>query len=170
MEEKTIVVEKTEEKATAPQAETSTVTNDDAEARIAQLEADKAKLITENANYKLGILKAKGKKQDEDFEEETEEERIARIVQEKLTQTKISQIDSEKEELLKKLAKENKELKLAQLNKTNTPPASIGTHSEAPGVQDTLVTPEQLAAFKKMGWDDKDIERYKANLRKYGGR
>ncbi len=61
--------------------------------------------------------------------------------------------------------KENKEAKLALANKTGTP-SSIGSHTESKVVGDTLVTPEQIAAFKARGWDDKKIERYKKNLLK----
>ena len=60
-----------------------------------------------------------------------------------------------------------KELKLANLNKTNMPPASQGGHSEGQPVRSTAVTSEQLAAFKARGWSDKDIERYKKNLQRY---
>lgn len=140
--------------------------NEDVEAKIAALEADKAKAIEEAANWKVAALKAKSK---EVLEDESEEERISRIVNEKLSATKIAAIDNEKEALLKKLAKENKELKLANANKTGTP-VSTGTHSEGQVVKDTLVTSEQMAAFKTRGWSDKDIERYKKNLQKYGTR
>lgn len=136
----------------------------EAEERIKTLEAEKAKAIEESANYKLAFLKEKNKKDLPDFEE-SEEERIARIVQQTLSETKIAQIDAEKEALLKQTLKENRELKLAQLNK-GTPPASIGTHSEGTPVTDTLVTNQQMEAFKARGWSDKDIERYKKNLLK----
>ncbi len=138
---------------------------DDAEARIAALESEKATLIQNEANYKIAFLKEKSKNREPD-PDETDEERIRRITREELSQNKISQIDAEKETLLKKLARENKELKLAQLNKTDIP-ASTTTHTEGQKVVDTLVTPEQLLAFKAKGWTDKDIERYKKNLVKY---
>lgn len=143
-------------------------TAEDAEARIAALEAEKATLIQNEANYKIAYLKEKSKNKDPD-PDETEDDRIRRITREELAQTRISQIDSEKEALLKKTLKENKELKLAQLNKTDIP-ASTTTHTEGQKVTDTLVTPEQLLAFKAKGWTDKDIERYKKNLVRYGGR
>jgi hypothetical protein len=142
-------------------------TQEDYEAKIAALDADKAKAIEEAANWKVAALKNKGKLPDTD---ESEEERIARIVAEKLSTNKVEAIDTEKDALLKKMAKENKELKLANLNKTNMPPASIGSHSEAQPVKDTVITQEQLDAFKKRGWTEKDIERYKKNLGRYGGR
>jgi hypothetical protein len=161
---------KTEETVATPTVdEGSTTTQEDAEARIAVLEAERNKAIEEAANYKLGMLKAKGKIKEDFDDEETEDERIERIVQEKLSATKIAQIDTEKEVLLKKLAKENKELKLAFSNKTSVA-TSVGSHSESRSVTDTSVTPEQLAAFKSRGWSEKDIENYKKNLRKYGGR
>lgn len=151
--------------AAEEKVETTSTTEVDAEARIAELELERDKAIIEAANYKLGMLKAKGKAT-ESFDGETEEERIARIVSEKLSETKIAQIDVEKESLLKKIAKENKELKLALLNKNKEPSAMLGTHNESQAVRDTAITPEQMAAFKRMGWSEKEIERYKKNLQK----
>lgn len=168
MEEEKNSVNTNESAETHEVEEGSTTTQEDAESRIAVLEAEKAKAIEEAANYKIGMLKAKGKLK-EDFDDESEDERIARIVSEKLSETKIAQIDLEKETLLKKLAKENKELKLAISNKTPVA-TSIGSHSESKSVTDTSVTPEQLAAFKARGWSDKEIENYKKNLRRYSGR
>lgn len=154
----TIAPEDKDKKVIAP--------TDDAEARIAALEDEKATLIANEANYKIAYLKEKSKNKEPEDLDETEEERIRRIANEELSKKRISEIDKEKEELLKKTLKENKELKLAQLNKTDIP-ASTTTHTEGQKVTDTLVTPEQLAAFKAKGWTDKDIERYKKNLVRY---
>ncbi len=165
--------DKTVEANGSPAVENNTVTpteaKGEAELYIAQLEDQRNKAIEEAANYKLGMLKAKGKATG-DYDDETEDERIARIVSEKLAETKIAQIDQAKEDYYKKLARENAELKLASLNKTNIPPAAMGTHSESVGVTDTLVTPEQIAAFKARGWTDKDIEKYKRNYQRQVGR
>lgn len=163
IEKKAIVVE-----PVAPPVTPPVITESEDEKRIKQLEKDKADLIVESSNYKMAFLKEKSKKESD--LEETEEERVRRITLETIASTKVAQIDAEKEALLKKLAKENSELKLAQLNKTTNPPATIGSHNEGQEVKDTLVTPEQLAAFKAKGWTDKDIERYKKNLQKYGTR
>lgn len=166
MDEETNKPVKTTDTAGGQEGEgTSTPTIEDTEARFAELEAEKNKAIEEAANWKIAALKSK-KVTREDFEDETEDERIARIVSEKLAETKIAQIDAEKEALLRQTLKENKELKLAHLNKTDAP-ASMGTHSEGVGVKDTLVTPDQISAFKARGWSDKDIERYKKNLKRY---
>lgn len=143
---------------------------DDNEAKIAALEAEKATLIEESANYKVAYLKEKSKnKNTEPDPDEDEDDRIRRIANEELSKKRILEIDKEMEALLKKTLSENKELKLAHLNKTDIP-ASTTTHTEGQKVTDTLVTPEQLAAFKAKGWSDKDIERYKKNLVRYGGR
>ncbi len=145
--------------AAAPEVE-------DLGAKVQALEAEKAKLIEESANYKLGMLKAKAQIRDED---EDDDDRLRRIAREEVANSRLSQIAAEQDLIIQKALKENKELKLAQLNKTG-PAASTGAHSESEPVKDTLVTQEQMAAFKKMGWSDKDIERYKKNYLKYGAR
>jgi hypothetical protein len=147
----------------APQ-ETVTAT-DDAEARIAALEDEKATLIQNEANYKIAYLKEKSKNREPD-PDESEEEKIRRITTETIANSRLADIAREQDSIIQKALKENKELKLAQLNKTDIP-ASTTTHTEGQRVTDTLVTPEQMLAFKAKGWSDKDIERYKKNLVKY---
>ena len=143
------------------------VTIDDTEAKIAALETEKAKLIEETANWKLAALKAKGKA--ESFEDDDDESRMRRIAQETLANSRLVEIANEQDVIIRKALKENRELKLARLNKPE-PPAAVGTHNESTPVRDTLVTPEQMSAFKARGWSDKDIERYKKNLLRYSGR
>ncbi len=142
---------------------------EDAEARIAALEQEKAKLIEEGANWKVAALKYKSKAKDEGLDDEDEDEKVRRIVDERLANSRLAEIAREQDAIIQKALKENKELKLAHLNKT-TPPATMGTHSEGTPVKDTLVTADQITAFKSRGWSDKDIERYKKNLLKYGTR
>lgn len=159
-----------EKKATETIAETiapqETVTaTDDAEARIAALEDEKATLIQNEANYKIAYLKEKSKNREPD-PDESEEEKIRRITTETIANSRLADIAREQDSIIQKALKENKELKLAQLNKTDIP-ASTTTHTEGQRVTDTLVTPEQMLAFKAKGWSDKDIERYKKNLVKY---
>lgn len=146
---------------------------DDVEAKIAALEAEKNKLIEENSNWKVAALKYKKKaKAQADYEDneeedgETDEERMRRIAGEALAQSRLMEIAQEQDSLIKKALKENKELRASQAAK-NTKPTSIGSHSEGEPVKDTTVTPEQHDAFKARGWTDKDIERYKKNLRRY---
>ncbi len=136
--------------------------------RIAELEAENAQLATERDNYKIGMLKAKGKAPTETLapEDETDEERQRRITREEIANSQIARNNAEREELLKKVLKENKELKLAQANKTPVASAT-GSHSESAGVSDTLLTPEQEKYFRgTLKWSDKEIESYKKNLQK----
>ncbi len=150
------------------------VAEEDLEAKNVALEAEKSRLIEEAANYKLAYLKEKRKK--EQFAEpeedlgETQDEKMRRIANEALANSRIAEIAREQDLIIKKALKENKELKLAQMNRTNIPPASVGTSNESTPVTSTSITPEQMVAFKAKGWDDKTIERYKKNLQKYGGR
>ena len=159
---------KTTETAVPQTTETSTVTTEiDVETRIADLEKEKARLIEEGLNWKTAALKYKQERKNPEDIEETEEEKIQRLVREEIARTRISQIDSEKDNLLAKALKENKELKLASLNKTSATPTSVGTHTEGPVVTSTLITEDQIKALKTRGLNDKDIERYKKNLQKY---
>lgn len=141
----------------------------EAELKIEVLEADKAKLIEEKANYRVAYLKEKQKNGSQDPEEETVEEKMRRIAREEAINAKINTIDAEKEALFQQTLKENKELRHASLNKKDIVQTTTSSNESVP-VRDTIVTPEQLAAFKSRGWTDKDIERYKKNLQKYGGR
>lgn len=134
----------------------------EAEMKIEALEAEKAQLLEEKVNYKMAYLKEVNKDRDPN---ESEEERLRRIIREETATSRISAIDKEKEDLLKKTLRENSELKRTFSNKPDVP-ASNTVHSEGQRVTDTIITPEQLAQFKAMGKDDKWIENYKKNLRK----
>lgn len=136
---------------------------DDLEAKLAKLEAEKAKALEEKENYRKAYLKEAEKKGE--VADESEDERIKRLVDERLADSKLVEIAREQDEIIRKALKENKELKLAHLNKTD-PPAAIGSHSESTPVRDTLITPEQMAYFKSRNFTDKDIERYKKNLQR----
>ena len=143
---------------TKPATETSAPTiapADDKEAQIAKLEEEKE-------NYRKAYLKASTKSKDE----ESEEDRMRRVAEETFANSHIVEITRQQDEIIKSTLKENKELKLAYLNKGGTPPASLGSSSESIPVRDTSITPEQMAYFKSKNWSEKDIERYKHNLRK----
>lgn len=156
-----------EEERKKKEAEEAANTKTPEQKRIEELEADRAAIIEREANYKLAYLKEVEKNKGLGHEGETEDERIRRITREELAKKEIAQIDTEKEELFKKTLKENKELKLAIQNKTPGSSTAGGGSSEQPQVTSTLVTEEQIAAFKKRGWTDADIERYKKNLLRY---
>lgn len=149
-----------------PQEKVEVALQDDLQARNELLEAEKSKLIEEAANYRVAYLKEKSKSTPED---EEEDDKIRRIAHETLANSRIAEIAREQDSIIKRALKENHELKLANKNKPDVP-ASIGAHSEGIPVKDTIVTPEQITAFKARGWTDKDIERYKKNLIRYSGR
>lgn len=144
--------------------EVNRVTVEDLEAKNAALEAEKVKLEEEAANYKAAYFKEKGKSGDDD-----EDERMKRIAKAALAESRLAEITREQDAIIKKALKENKELRLANANKTDIP-ASTTTHSEGQAVRDTIVTPDQMAHFKSMGKSDKWIENYKKNLQRGGGR
>lgn len=145
----------TEETVVAP----TIAPEEDLEARLAQLEEEKE-------NYRKAYLKEANKKS-EVVAGEDEDERMRRIADEAVANSKLAEIAREQDTIIQRALKENKELKLAQLSKTGTPPAAIGGHSEGILVTDTSITPEQLAYFKNtLHWTDKEIELYKKNLRK----
>ena len=127
-----------------------------------------AKLEAEKENYRKAYLKA-AEKNKADNGSETEEERTRRIAREVLAESRMNEIDKEKEALTAKALKENEELKAALRGKKNEPVAAVGTHNESTPVTDTSITPDQMAFFKAKGWTDKDIERYKQNLRSRPG-
>lgn len=146
-------------------ARADVIAADDNEARLATLETEKAKVEEERDNWKTAALKYKAKAKEGNLEDGEDDARIRAIAQEALASSRLAEIAREQDSLLRITIKENKELKLARLNKTE-PPAAIGSHSESVPVRDTLVTPDQMQYFKSKGWTDKDIERYKKNLAK----
>lgn len=133
----------------------------ESEVKIEALEAEKAALIEREANYKLAYLKEKKKNEETVNLDESDEEKFRRIAREEMANERLTAIDKEKEELYQKTIRENKELKLAIQNKSTNIPTGGGASTEQPVVTSTIITPEQLAAFKARGWTDKDIERYK---------
>lgn len=160
-------MEETVKKVESAGTPVDVITPDDNEARFAQLEAEKAKAIEEAANWKVAALKAKAKAKEEGTDLDDDEERMEAIAKRTLANSRLAEIAKEQEAIIQRTLKENKELKLAFQNKGGSPPAGMGSHSESTPVRDTLVTPEQMAAFKSRGWSDKDIERYKKNLQRY---
>lgn len=149
-------------------AEAAALTEDGLEAKNIALEAEKARLIEERENYKIAYLKEKSKKESSG-ETMGDDERLRHIAREELATSKISEVNKQQEEVNQKIRKENKELKIALLNKKDIP-AAAGSSTESVTVKDTLITPEQMSAFKARNWNDKDIERYKKNIQRYGGR
>lgn len=155
-----------EENKTAVNTTEPAAVQTDAEAKIAALEAEKQKIQEESTNWKQAFFKEKNRKENrEDDENLDEDERMAKIAAKAITDSRLAEIAREQDAIIKQALKENKELKMAQMNKNNTaPPAGTTASTESTAVRDTLISPEQMAYFKSRGWTDKDIERYKKNL------
>ncbi len=127
--------------------------------------AEKAE--TDRDNYRNGMLAAKGKKQT-GTGEETDEDRIARLVLEKLAENERTNSDSDVKKLVPQLIRRNKELELAMQTKqaAGTTAAGGGSTDTTPKPTDNMLSDTQLTALKARGWDDKKISRFKENLAK----
>lgn len=138
------------------------------EKSLAEKDALILKLTTERENYKKGMLKAKGKvKEGEEDPEESVDEKVARLVDERLLDTQFAQAQREKDDLIKKALERNKELETALKNRTGIVTAGGGSGSEQKLLpKDPVLSEEKLKQLKALGWDDKKIEKFKTNLLK----
>lgn len=66
----------------------------------------------------------------------------------------------------KTIFKTQKEMAVALKNRQGLSSSGLGTSTEGVEVKDNYFSKEQLASLKARGWDDKKIERLKANLQK----
>jgi len=138
----------------------------DYEAEYFALLEKEAKTAQERDNYRLGLLTAKGKipepaiPVDEDLET-----LVTKKVQETLLRTQEGSTQKAKEDLVKKVIQENKELKLALTNKTGISTVSAGSSvAPSPSSSTSFWTKEQVETFKKRGLDP---EKVKENYLKY---
>lgn len=137
----------------------------DWEAKSKDLEAKLAKVSEDRDNYRKGLLAAKGR-----GDTETEDERIARIVQDKYLETQEAQLNREKDDIAQKAIQENKELKVALRNRGQVgASASTGGGQNTTEVKTDFFTPEQLKAMEersRMTGIPIDPEKVKQNLLK----
>ena len=170
MSETNNAVETKEENAAAPTGDTTTETVEttDYAAILAEKEAELAKVQEEKENYRKGLLKAKGKIIDDyqpDTDTESEDERIARIVDERLLSTKEAQISLERQAALDAVIKRNKELELALKNRSQIQSTSGGSNEDKPEIKtDNFFSEAQIKFFKDKGWSDEKIETAKKNM------
>ena len=80
---------------------------EDNEAKVLALEAEKNRLIEESANYKLAYLKEK-KKKESVVEDEDEDDRMRRIAQETLAESRLAEIARERDAISKKPSRKTK--------------------------------------------------------------
>ena len=125
-----------------------------------------ARLARERDNYRKGMLKAKGKQKDYyDDDEPDLEEKIDRIVAEKILSKEEDKVRAERDQMVQRLAIENAELRKAVANRTQVNVATgTGSSAEAPEVKNEFFSQEQLEDLKAKGLDP---EKVKENLLKY---
>lgn len=151
---------------------TASDSQDDLELQLAATEEALKQSLSERDNYKRGLLKAKGKVQEEsvdDVPDEKLEAIIDRKVQERLYDTKVVELQRQKDTLLNKAVKENKELKIALKNRSQIQNASTGTSADLSETKSPFFSQEQLAEIErrsKMIGVKIDPEKVKANLLK----
>lgn len=131
---------------------------DDAETRYKALEEEKE-------NYRKAYLISESKRKAGEDSEPEGDEKMEAVARKVLADSRLAEIAREQQTIIDKTLKENRELKLAQLNRKE-PAAAMGSSSESIPVKDTLLTTDQAGALKAKGWTDKDIERYKKNLQR----
>lgn len=116
-------------------------------------------VAAERENYKKVALSKKGKSGDDT--EESEDERIARIVQEKLLDTREANLLKKKADIADRVVQENKELKVALKNRAQIGASAGQGGGQGGDVKTDFWTPDQLAYFKKRGIDpEKAKENY----------
>jgi hypothetical protein len=136
----------------------------DYEAVLKSKDEEIAKISAERENYKKGLLKAKGKIADDDGDGQPDlEELVDRKVTERLLDTQLAKAQQEKDALITKLLKENKEAKVALQNKSQISNSAVGGSDQTVDVKVEQWTAEQLNYFKQNGLDpDKVMANLKA--------
>ncbi len=138
---------------------------------IAQRDARIAELETERDNYKTVALKRLGKLPgDKEFLEGEGKSQLTteEIVKNTLLEREIASVQRERETEVKRIIKENSELKLALKNRPNE---ALGGSSGSSGVEvkDNVFSPQQIEDLKKRAIrlkadPDKFIENAKKNF------
>lgn len=130
----------------------------DWEARYNEKDEQLAKVAAERENYKKVALSKKGK----DADDETEDERIERIVNEKLQGTNEAKLLKEKDEVARAAINKVKELTVALKNRSQIgSSAGQGGGQNNNDVKTEFWTQDQLSYFKKRGIDpEKAKENY----------
>lgn len=121
-----------------------------------------AKIANDRDNYKQGLLAAKGKLPGGlDVENADLDALIETKVKDTLLRTKEFQNKQAERDLITRIIRENKELKLARQNKLGVAKVAPGGGSGPEEKPVSSWTPEQIAYFKKRGLDpDKVKDNY----------
>ncbi len=167
--EKTELVEKTTLKNDAGAEPVEKIETPDYLADLKAKDEKIAKLQQERDNYKNGMLKYK--KQTDKEEELTDEDRFRQIAREELLNSDLARANADKEDLVKKMAKELSEAKIALANKSQISNIPGGGSQPQDIVSVDKLTPEQKADLEEqarlIGADPKKfIDNFLKNLDK----
>lgn len=150
----------------------TTTANDPTTALLVELEAvklERERAEQERDNYKKGMLKAKGKLDEQDPTEQSEEtldQLVERKLGERLSDTKVQEILDKEKAVYDALAKRNAELERALANRPGVSSVASGASERAtasPTGPETFFSPEQLADLKKRKVDPSKVM---ANMKK----
>jgi hypothetical protein len=137
-------------------------------AELAKKDAELAKLATEKENYRLGMLKAKGKIQNDEVVDEVDKPDLDSLISEKvqaaLYSEKERQLQAEKDALLQDALKKVKELSTALSNKQGISTAASGTSSDSAVTTTQYFSNEQIAELKARGLTDEMIKKAAINM------
>lgn len=137
-------------------------------AAITALEDENKRLSTERESYRQAYIKGNARLKAKDLPPEEradiDDERFQRIVDERLASSQLVANQQKMADLVKKMARENQELKLSSQNKPSNTSSALSSAGAATPTATTAVNPTVDQIAKARGWSPKMIERYKKNL------
>jgi chromosome segregation ATPase len=141
---------------------------DDLAAKLAEKDAEIARLAADRDNYKKGLLVAKGKlPAEEQQEDQTDiDSKIQTAVHDALFSEKEKKLQAEKDALFQQALRENAELKVTLKNKQGMSDAPSGTSSDSQITTTQYFNNDQIRDLKARGWDDAKIKKAAENMRK----
>ena len=152
---------------TSPQEEDTSSLLRAQEEKIAKLAKERDMFRTGMFKYK-NILKSESSEEEEDLEQ-TSEEKMRQIVKEELAESELAKAVYEKETIIQKALKENKELKTALGNRSQLSNLPGGSSQESADVKKEFFTEEQKSYFAKREKElgvKIDLDKAAENLRK----
>lgn len=157
------------ENAAAGAVETPESQEIDYKAQFEAAMAENARILEERENYRLGMLKAKGKlPQDDAYTPDIDslvESKVKEVLEKKTFEEQIKANEEKQREILEKIRMENEELKNALKNGGISIPVSGGSNNDKPEApKKEFFTAEQLADMKRRGVDP---EKVRANMAGY---
>lgn len=140
---------------TTPTASTSEVKKEvsetpDYEMMLSDKDNKISKLTADRDNYRTGMFKYKKLAEENPEDETLNEERIKQMIKEELVDSELYKTQLEKEAIIKTIATENKELKIALANKSQISNMPGGSSSPNEDIKVDGLTTEQKAHFEKI--------------------